>query len=76
MLFQKSIDSGRLPSDWKTGEVIPIHKKGDRHNPANYRPISLTSIPAKVLESLVRDHLIEHLGSTGQLHAVQHGFLH
>ena len=74
-LFRKSIDSKKLPADWKSGEITPIHKKGDRRNPANYRPISLTAIPCKVLESIVRDHLLEHLMSADLMHPSQHGFL-
>ena len=56
ILFRKSIDAGRLPADWKVGEVVPIYKKGDRQRPASYRPVSLTAVPSKVLESIVRDN--------------------
>ena len=40
-IFQQSLDSGELPSDWRHALVTPVHKKDDRHNPSNYRPISL-----------------------------------
>ena len=49
--------------------------KGDKHDPKNYRPISLTSVLSKVCESLVRDSIIEHLQVTEQLCKEQHGFL-
>ena len=75
VLFRKSLDAGRLPSDWSLGEVTPIFKKGNRHDPASYRPISLTAVPSKVLESLVRDKLLEHMQTSGLLHPAQHGFL-
>ena len=75
VLFRKSVDSGRLPADWKTGDVTPVYKKGDRQNPASYRPISLTSIPSKVLESIIRDNLLQHMSGAGLLHGAQHGFL-
>ena len=52
-LFRKSLDSGELPSDWKVGEVTPIFKKGCKRSPDNYRPVSLTAVPCKVLESLI-----------------------
>ena len=73
-VFQKSLACGRLPQDWKLGSVTPIFKKGDRSLPGNYRPVSLTSVPCKVLESLIRDQLVEHLSATGQLSKDQHGF--
>ena len=75
ILFRKSLDSGRLPHEWKTGEITPIFKKGDRQSPSSYRPVSLTAVPSKVLESLVRDNLLHHMSATGMLHGAQHGFL-
>ena len=57
-LFRKSIDEAKLPTEWKVGEMIPIYKKGDRQSPASYRPVRLTAIPSKILESIVRDHLL------------------
>jgi hypothetical protein len=43
-IFQASINQGKIPSDWKTTIVAPVFKKGDRGQPSNYRPISLTSV--------------------------------
>lgn len=74
ILFRKSIDVGVLPQEWKLGSVVPIFKKGDRHRPENYRPVSLTAIPCKVLESLIKDKLMEHLLSHDLLSKDQHGF--
>jgi hypothetical protein len=45
-IYQKSIDSGTVPADWKKATVTPIYKKGTKSDPANYRP---TSIPCKVM---------------------------
>ena len=55
MLLRKSLDSGTLPPEWKAGEITPIYKKGNRQDPSSYRPVSLTAIPVKVLESQVYD---------------------
>ena len=63
-LFNHSLAEGRVPEEWKLGQVVPIYKKGPRCDPSNYRPVSLTSVTAKVLESLVRDALFEHLELT------------
>ena len=41
MIFQASLDQGKIPQDWKKAFISPIFKKGDRHKPANYRPVSL-----------------------------------
>ena len=52
-IFQASLDQGQIPSDWKQARVAPVFKKGDRGQPANYRPISLTSILCKTLEHIL-----------------------
>ena len=43
-LFQQSLNSGMLLVQWKHAYIAPIHKTGDRTDPKNYRPISLTSV--------------------------------
>ena len=73
-LFRRSLDTGRVPRDWTLARVVPILKKGDKLNPNNYRPISLTAIPCKVLEALIRDQLLCHLTEQGLLSDDQHGF--
>ena len=69
-----SLDKGECPTDWKIANVTPIHKKGDRTDPSNYRPVSLTSQVCKVLESLVRSRVIEHLNENNLINEAQHGF--
>ena len=71
-IFQTSIDSGKLPIAWKMANVTPVFKKGRSDLPCNYRPISLTSIPCKMLEHVVLHHLNTTLDKT--LHNRQHGF--
>jgi hypothetical protein len=53
MLFGQSFDSGVLPSDWRTAIICPIFKKGDKFDPGNYRPVSLTSLVVKIMESII-----------------------
>jgi hypothetical protein len=73
-IFRLSMDEGRLPSDWKVANIKPIFKGGDRHDPANYRPISLTSVVCKVFERIIRESLRNHLQLSGGLCPFQHGF--
>jgi len=59
-LFDISLKWGILPDDWKCSVVTAIHKKGSKSCMSNYRPISLTCIICKILESLVRDHIMNY----------------
>jgi hypothetical protein len=73
-LFRMSIDNGELPQDWRDATVTPLHKGGIDFSPNNFRPISLTSVPCKLLETLVKD-IVEHfLDDTGFYRDEQHGF--
>ncbi|CAH8546979.1 unnamed protein product [Dicrocoelium dendriticum] len=74
MVFQKSLDTCTLPSEWKEAVICPIFKNGDRSLSANYRPVSLTSVVVKLLEKLVRDSLECHLNRFNLLSSAQHGF--
>ena len=58
-MYQTSVRTGKLPSAWKN--ITAIHKKGNKHVAGNYRPVSLTSIVRKILESIVRDALIKFM---------------
>ncbi|XP_047146309.1 uncharacterized protein LOC124819134 [Hydra vulgaris] len=52
LIFQKSFDNDEISSSWSKANVTPLFKKGSRIDPANYRPVSLTSIPCKIIEDL------------------------
>ena len=73
-LFTASLKQGTIPEDWRKAMVSPIFKKGERYKPANYRPVSLTSIVCKIMEHIVHHHLISHLEKNGILTDYQHGF--
>jgi len=75
ILFETSINSKQLPEDWRTANVVPVFKKGDKKHPLNYRPISLTSIACKMLESIVRDHIMFHFLDNQLFSTQQYGFL-
>ena len=74
-LYNTSLQEGVVPNSWKEAYVTPIFKKGDKADPGNYRPVSLTSIPCKVLESIIRDHLLDHLMSNNLIDRNQYGFM-
>ncbi len=73
-IFQCSLDTGELPSVWKTANVVPIYKKGPVSEAANYRPVSLTCIPCKMLEHILCTHIRSHLQRFGALTPLNHGF--
>ena len=77
-LYQASLAQTKIPSDWRHARVAPIYKSGknDRSKPANYRPISLTSISCKVLEHIMCSNLMGHLDKRHILTDFQHGFRH
>ena len=75
ILFRKSLREGRIPDDWRKANVIPIFKKGSRLNANNYRPVSLTCIICKVMETLIRNQLITHLLQNNLICREQHGFV-
>ncbi|EFA11997.1 putative RNA-directed DNA polymerase from transposon X-element-like Protein [Tribolium castaneum] len=74
-IMNHSLASGELPNDWKTAIVKPIFKRGDKFDPLNYRPISLTSVIVKILESLIFDKLIDFLVTTNRIPEEQHRFV-
>ncbi len=63
-----------VPLDWKLANVTLIHKKGDKSQAENYKPISLTSVVGKLLETIVTNHISNHLESNNLLKDNQHGF--
>ncbi len=75
-LFNKCIDEGYLPPAWKDANVTPIYKnKGAKSSPNNYRPVSLTSIICKILETIVKDEILDHLKRNNLLYRYQHAFV-
>jgi hypothetical protein len=70
-----SFENGKVPVDWKKAEVCAIYKKGPKRLCTNYRPVSLTSIVCKVMESLVRDKILEHMKVHHLFSHRQYGFI-
>jgi len=71
-LFQRSIYAGTLPIDWKKANITPIFKKGSKTDAGNDRPVSLTSVPCKILETIIRKHIVEHVERSSLFSRHQH----
>ena len=73
-LFQLSFASGTLPDQWKTGHFSALDKKLSRKSPSNYRPVSLTCVLCKIMESIIRDKIMTHMTDNAMFSKAQHGF--
>ena len=69
------VHEGIVPLEWKEANIIPLFKKGSRSKAVNYRPVSLTSVICKLLESIIRDHIMDFLIKHKLINSSQHGFL-
>jgi hypothetical protein len=74
IIFNRSLEEGKVPDDWCKANVTAIYKKGARQDPANYRPVSLTSICCKLMEHVIVSRTLSHLEQHNILHDCQHGF--
>ena len=75
MLYQETLTTGMIPDDWKHAKVTAIFKKGEKKKPNNYRPVSLTSIPCKVMELIILDQIMKHMKRNNLFSNKQFGFL-
>ena len=73
-IFNQSLETGDIPTDWLTANISAIFKKGPKDNPANYRPVSLTSVTCKLMEHILFHHIMCHLEKYSILSHFQHGF--
>ena len=74
-VFNMSLQEGIVPLEWKEANIIPLFKKGSRNKSVNYRPVSLTSVICKLLETIIRDHMMDFLLKHKLINHSQHGFL-
>ncbi|KAI8495028.1 hypothetical protein Bbelb_270140 [Branchiostoma belcheri] len=73
-IFNLSLATGEVPSDWKTAQITPIYKSGNRTNVANYRPVSVLSVTSKVMEKLVAKQVSCYMSKNNLLTVYQSGF--
>ena len=74
-MFNLSLKEGVVPFEWKKANIIPLFKKESKNKYGNNRPVSLTSVICKLLERLVKDHIVDFLVRHRLLNPSQHGFL-
>ena len=75
LIFKSSVSCAKIPKQWKFARVSAIYKKGNRKVASNYRPVSITSIICRMLETIIRDNVVKFLMSNDLLSAYQFGFL-
>ena len=74
MIYNKSFQTNDIPSDWKDSNITPIFKKGSKSSPSNHRPLAMTPIPCKMMESIIKDDIVTHLTEQNLIRSSQHGF--
>ena len=73
-IIESSLQEGKVPSEWKCANIVPIYKGGNREEPLNYRPVSLTSVVSKMCEKIIKERWMKYLVKENILTAKQFGF--
>ncbi|KAF1517059.1 hypothetical protein FQV20_0009580, partial [Eudyptula albosignata] len=74
IIYQQSWLTGEVPDNWRLANVTPIYKKGRKEDPGNYRPVSLTSVPGKIMERFILRALTRHERDNQGIRPSQRGF--
>ncbi|GAB0194988.1 mitochondrial enolase superfamily member 1 [Grus japonensis] len=74
IIYQQSWLTREIPVDWRLASVTPIHKKGQKEDPENYRPVSLTLVLGKVMEKIIFSAITQHVQDK-MIRPSQHRFM-
>ena len=74
LIFRSCLKNGKFPTEWKKANVVPAHKKGDKQNLKNYRPISLLPVAGKIFERIWYNNMYELFTENNLISPNQSGF--
>ena len=75
LIFENSFRKKKLPVEWKYANITPIYKKSSRSDVGDYRPVSLTCIVCKIMESIIRDYIMSHFHNNKFFSQKQFGYI-
>jgi len=75
IIYQQSLLTGEVPANWKLVNMMPIYKKGQKEDPRNYRPVSLTLATGKIMEQIVLSAITLHTQKNKVIRPSQHGIM-
>ena len=73
-IINSSLKEGKVPREWKRANIVPIYKGGNKMEPLNYRPVSLTSVVSKLCETIIKSRWTQHLEQENIITESQFGF--
>ena len=74
LIFNDCLANGIVPSVWKKGNIVPVHKKNDKQRLNNYRPISLLPIRSKIFERIIFNEIFRFIIKNDLISQHQSGF--
>ena len=75
IIFNQLLAFKTVPKEWKNAQISAIFRKGNKSQAKNYRPVSLTSVVCKIMEKLIRMHIIQHMKANKLFSNKQYGFI-